>query len=751
MQGLTSSEAAERLKKFGPNTIPEEKIHPFFLFLKKFWDPVPWMLELTILLELALKKWVEASVIGALLLFNAFLSFFQESRANRAFFLLKEKLTIQSRVLRDDTWQLVPAKNLVPGDIIRIRMGDVIPADVEIFEGNILVDPSALTGESVPLEMGAGKEGYAGSTVKRGEAFAKVTRTGKSTYFGHTAELVEKAEAPSHLQKILFQIIKYLIIFDLILIGGVLVFSVSIRLPLTEILPFSLLLLIASVPVALPATYTLATALGSIELAKHGVLVRRLPAIEEAATMTVLCIDKTGTITQNRLEVVDIVPFAPFSQGDVLVLGRMACEQATQDPIDLAIIKAASQVESRFSAVEKKEFIPFDPENKYSEAIFNFEGKEWHVKKGAPHTLVKEETLSSRGVRVIAVTAEGQPVGLIGLQDPPREDSSKALEEIQNLGIQIVMLTGDSPGTAAAIASQVGMNPRVISREDLLKKSGKEILEYNVIADVFPDDKIHLITLLQKEGRVCGMTGDGVNDAPALKKAEVGIAVSNATDVAKASASIVLTNPGLRDILEAIKMSRKIYQRMLTYIFNKIVKTIVISILLGLGLIFMGHLIITPLLIVLLLFANDFVTMSIATDNVSFSIKPDRWDIRKLISIGLFFGTVLLGFSFTVLLWGEKNLSTQQIPTLVFLTLVFTGQATVYLVRERGYFWHSMPSYWMIFSSVIDIVVISWMATLGILMTPLSLKCVLSLLALVVVFFVGLDFLKVLLTRDQKR
>ncbi len=756
LQGLTSEEAEKLLQKHGLNTIPEEKHNPWILFFSKFWDPVPWMLEITIVLEIFLKKFEEAWIIGALILANAFLSFLQESKAKNALRLLRQKLDIQTRVLRDGKWKLIPAQELVPQDVIRLRMGDFVPADANVLEGHILVDQSMITGESLPIEPRIGDSLYAGSIIKNGEAYVKISLTGKNTFFGKTAEILRTTKTPSHLQQTIFSIVKYLAIFDSVLILFAFLYSFYQGIPLSDMIPFSLLLLVASVPAALPATYTLSTALGSMDLAKEGVLVTRLSAIEEAAAMDVLCVDKTGTITQNSLQISALHAFSPYSKEALLNLAAMACEEATQDPLDLAILKASSN-----KSMKKIEFIPFDPMKKYSGAIIQDQDQKLSVFKGAFSALCKMiddkqnyskeiESLSADGSRVLGVIVGAQNkfhlAGLIAFQDPPRETSKSAIQEIQGLKIKTIMVTGDGLTTAKSIADKVGIGSRAIIKDEI---RSKKILETDVIAEVFPEDKFHIIQQLQNEGRISGMTGDGVNDAPALKKAEVGIAVSNATDVAKAAASLVLTNPGLVDIIKAVKSSRQIYQRMLTYTINKIVKTLEISILLSLGLILFNDFIISQILIVLLLFTNDFVTMSIATDKVSFSQMPDQWNIKQLMLIGSLFATFILVFSFFVLFTGSQllHLSIQEIRTLIFLTLVFTGQATIYLVRERKHFWHSMPSSWMLICSGIDIVIVSIFAIQGLLMTPIDPYLILGLFSTVIIYFFFLDFLKVWLIK----
>lgn len=763
--GLTTAEALTRLGQFGHNRVEEEKRHPLLSFVAKFWAPVPWMLEATIVLEIVVHKLEEAAIIGVLLLFNSLLSFVQENQANRALALLRQRLSIQARVLRDGHWQLVPAENLVPGDVIHLRLGDLVPADVRLFDGVVETDESELTGESQAVEKSPGATVYAGSQLKRGEASAEVIATGQRTYFGKTTELVKTAKTSSHLQEIIFAIVKYLVIFDAVLVGALLVYAGFAHLPWSEVLPFALILLVASVPVALPATFTVATALGALDLSHQGVLVTRLSAIEEAAAMDVLCTDKTGTITQNRLAVSQIVPAGSRSPEELLRMAALASDAATQDPIDLAILLAAKEKGVLGAIPHRIQFIPFDPATKRSEAIYEQPGGNLRVVKGAPVALTslvsgegnvadEVERLAGRGARVLSVAAGLEHslefVGLLGLEDPIRDDSKSLVQSLKSFGVRVIMVTGDGPATALAVSRMVDIGDRVGSAESLRNGAGLATEKYDVFAGVFPEDKFRLVQALQQQGHVVGMTGDGVNDAPALKQAEAGIAVFTATDVAKAAASVVLTESGLTGVLRAIETGRKVYQRMLTYTLNKIIKTLEIAVFLSVGLILSGTFVITPFLVVLLLFTNDFVTMSIATDRVSFSPHPDRWDIRTLMfTAGALAGFVLI-LSFTVFFIGRDalHLPLRQLQTLVFLMLVFTGQGNVYLVRERKRLWHSAPSRWLILSSAADVVVVSLMAAKGILMAPIPWSLVASLLAVVLLFLFMIDGLKVYVFRQ---
>ncbi len=759
-RGLTTEEAEQRLRQYGPNQVAVEKQHRLLDLLSKFWAPVPWMLEATILLEVVLHKSTEAIVISALLIFNAFLSFFEEGRAQNALALLRKRLAVTSRVLRDAKWQSIHAEALVPGDYVHLQMGDLVPADVLISEGDLLLDQSSLTGEAQPVEMGQGTTAYAGSMAKRGEASGEVTATGSKTYFGKTAELVRSAKTVSHLQSMIFAVVKYLLIMDAALAIILLAYALLSGLPLVDTIPFLLIILVASVPVALPATFTLATGIGALELARQGVLVTRLSSIEEAAAMDVLCTDKTGTITQNQLTLAEVRIYAPFSEQELLQYAACASDEATEDPIDLAVFSYMKAKGLQALSGERTNYVPFEPGTKLAEATISSDGKLLHALKGAPQAIAariqgapdiaKEvEQLAGAGSRVLAVAAGVgnalRLVGLLAFQDPPRSESRTLVEQLTRLGVRVVMVTGDGLATARAVAAQVGIDGHACTASDIHDEAKTSIDTCGVFAGVFPEDKFHLVRRLQLSGHVVGMTGDGVNDAPALKQAEVGIAVSNATDVAKASASIVLTTPGLTNALAAVETSRRIYQRMLTYTLNKIIKTVEIALFLSVGVVVTHVFIITPLLIVFLLFTNDFVTMSIASDTVSFSPLPDRWNIRTLMTVGGMLGSLLLLLSFSVFFYGRNvlGLPLPQLQTLVFIMLVFTGQGMVYLVRERRHFWQSVPGSWMLISSFIDVTLVCCFAVRGILMAPLPATVVGLTILICAIYLAALDFIKV--------
>ncbi len=767
--GLTSVEAARRLREIGPNEVRERRDPAWRRFLTRFWGPLPWMLEATIVLTVALGKGVESLIIAVLLVMNSVISFVQQGRADDALALLRGRLAVNARVCRDGRWRPVPARELVPGDVVRLRVGDIVPADVELLDGHLSIDQSSLTGESVPVDVSAGDETFGASVITRGEATAVVTATGSTSYIGRTAALVRTAGPATHLETIIFQIVRALIIIDVALVLVMVAFAGLIGVSLADTAPFALVILIASVPVALPTTFTVAQAVGALELSRgthggHGVLVTRLAAIQESASMDVLCTDKTGTLTLNQLSLHDVVAYRPATSSVVLELAAAASDDAGQDPIDLALLRAGRRDTEGSASWTRLRFEPFDPLTKRTEATVEIAGVSTRVVKGMPEVVAAlcddappalgddVGRLAASGARVLAVASgtEGRLdlAGLVALADRPRHDSAQLVRELGDLGIEVKMLTGDTAATAASIARQVGIEPTVCTGAEL--RDDPELAERcSVIAGVFPEDKFQLVRSLQRDGRVVGMTGDGVNDAPALKQAEVGIAVDNAVDVAKASASLVLTDPGLVDAVAAVSVSRCIYQRMMTWTLNKIIKTAQVAFFLTLGFIVTRSFVTTPLMIVLLLLANDFVTMSLAVDHARPSPRPERWKVRALVSASLVLAVVVLAESFLDL-WlarGVFGLTLHETQTLIFLMLVFSGQATVYVVRERGHFWKSRPVGWLLTATGFDVIVVSALAVGGVLMTPLAWPYVLLVLGIAAAFMLIMDPVKVVVLR----
>ncbi len=756
--GLTSDEARRRLEKFGSNAMPDTTLHPLRLALEKFWAPVPWMLEAAIVLQVALGEYTEAAIIAGLLTFNAALGLFQESRAQATLAALKSRLALSAPVIRDGKWKTVPAADLVPGDVVKLSLGSVVAADVRLTGGEVLLDQSMLTGESVPIEAGTGVQTYAGALVRRGEAVAEVTATGSRTKFGRTAELVRTAHVVSSQQKAVLRVVRNLAAFNGVIIVILVAYAYFLKMPLAEIIPLVLTAVLASIPVALPATFTLASALGARALAKLGVLPTRLSAVDEAASMNVLCADKTGTLTQNALTVTTVRPLPGFDEAHVLALAALASSDGGQDPVDGAI-RSAALGKAVSDAPKMIKFVPFDPATKMSEAmVADSDGGKQRVVKGAfavvigiaqpsPTAVASAKELEAQGFRVLAVAA-GPPtamklMGLVALSDPPRTDSAALVIELNGLGVRTVMVTGDAPATAAIVAHAVGINGAVCPPGPIPDTVRPEA--FAVFAGVLPEDKFKLVKAFQQGGHTIGMCGDGANDAPALRQSQIGIAVSTATDVAKSAAGMVLTEPGLAGIVAAVKEGRMTFQRILSYALNSVTKKTVQVLFLAVGLIMTGHAILTPLLMVLIMITGDFLGMSLTTDNVRPSPMPNAWQIGNLTIAGVIMGVGELIFCVSVLAFGAYRMGfdIDTLRTLAFVVIVFGNQATTYTNRERRHLWSSRPSSWLIVSSIADLLIASTLAIGGFAMTPLPALVVGGTLVAAVAFAFVLDMVKV--------
>ena len=737
--GLTSDVARSRLQQDGPNAMPDTSIHPLINALTKFWAPVPWLLEASIVLELALHKYLEASVIAGLLVFNAGLAYFQEGHAQATLKALKSRLALNASVRRDGKWKTVPAADLVRGDVVELSLGGVVAADVHLVEGSVLLDQSMLTGESLPLEAGPGFDTYAGALVRRGEATAEVTTTGLRTKFGKTAELVRTAHTASSQEKAVLRIVRNLAIFNGVIILLIGAYAYAHSMPWSEITPLLLTSVLAAIPVALPATFTLAAALGARALAKQGVLPTRLSAVDEAATIDVLCSDKTGTLTCNQLSVACVRPMPGFDEAHVLGMAALASSQGGQDSVDAAIRSASTQ-KLTSDLPKLTAFVPFDPAKKTSEATAtDAKGNILRVIKGAftaitgltapsPNAGGIAGELEKQGFRVLAVAA-GPPhsiqlMGLIALSDPPRTDSASLISELHGLGVRTVMITGDAPATAEIVARAVGLDGPVCPPGPI--PHGVKPEDFAVFASILPEGKYDLVKAFQKGGNTVGMCGDGANDAPALRQAQIGIAVSTATDVAKSAAGVVLTEAGLGGIVAAVKQGRIIFQRILTYTLNSVIKKIAQVLLLAAGLVMTGHAVLTPLLMVIVMITGDFLAMSLTTDRVRPSETPNAWEIGKITSAGVIMGGFFLAYCLAVLAVGKfgLGLGIEALRTLSVVAIVYGSQATIYALRGRRALWGLRPTNWLILSSVADLLIITFLALVGIAMAPLPIYVV---------------------------
>jgi len=756
--GLTGAEAHRRLGEFGPNAVTEQAPPAWRVYLSKFWGPIPWLLEIAIVLQIGLGKYVEAGVVGGLLLFNATLGFIQEGRAGAALAALKKRLAPNALVRRDGEWVRLAASELVPGDVIQLSLGALVPADARVLSGSVMVDQSMLTGESVPVDASAGNQVYAGSLVRRGEAIAEVTATGARTYFGRTAELVRTARSASTEQAAIFSATRNLAVVNGSVAVAIVLYAYALAVPSGDLIPLALTALLATIPVALPATFTLSAAFGAQVLARQGVLLTRLSAVHEAAAMDVLCADKTGTLTRNTLEVAEVAAMPGFDRERVLALAVLASSEADQDPIDAAIRAAVINATVPETPERLIRFVPFDPATKMAEAFaVDRDGAELRIVKGASEAVAavapmpadaarRVSDLAGKGHRVIAL-AMGPPTsprlaGLIAISDPPREDSAELVATLRGMGVRTVMVTGDSPVTAAAIARRVGIDGSIYPSE---QPSGEvHADEFGIFARVVPEAKFQLVQALQRTHHIVGMCGDGTNDAPALRQAQIGIAVSTATDVAKAAAGVVLTEPGLAGIVFAVREGRIAFQRLLTYTLNMLVKKIEIVLFLALGLGLTGHAVLTPVLVVLMLVTNDFLAMSLTTDRASPAPSPSLWRMRNITGAAVVLGVCKLGFSTAVLAFGQYQLGlgAAELQTLAFVTIVFGAQALLYVVRERRHIWSSRPGNWVLLASAADIAIVSLLALSGTLMEPLPWRVLAAVLAAAAGFALILDQVK---------
>lgn len=723
-RGLSYAETDVRQKEFGFNEVLEQKKHPFIRFLKKFWGISAWMLELIMILSAVLGKYSDLVVVGALLIINAVLSFSQEYRAAGVVEALRRRLQVSARTLRDSKWQVIPARELVPGDIVRMRTGDIIPADVKLLTGTLSVDQSALTGESKDAEKASGEVISSGSVLRRGEGKGVVLLTGAKTYFGRTTELVQEASPKLHIEEVVSKVVRWLFVVVGALLTLVIVLSLIRGVSLIEMIPLMLVLLMSAVPVALPVMFTVSMAVGSKDLAKRGVLVTRLSASEDAATMDEICVDKTGTITMNQLSVTGVIPLEKATEADVLWAGALASQEANQDPIDLAFLSAAKKRHafdgvSPFSLVS---FTPFDSKTRRTEAVVEQNGQRLRVIKGAvrtvaeycglhPTAIEKLETQVSvsarKGFRTLAVArgSESETPGLLGLvtlYDPPRPDAKLFIAKLHDLGVSVKMLTGDALPVAREIGNGVGL-PNILHIEDLKSKNtlaGSEIVNLLANADgfaeIYPEDKYIVVQQLQSAGHVTGMTGDGVNDAPALRQSEVGIAVSTATDVAKGAASVVLTKPGLTNIVVLVEEGRVIYQRILTWIVNKISRTILKAAFVAIAFLLTGKFVVSAFAMLLLVFMTDFAKIALATDHVQPSKKPETWKIEGFIMVSVVVGITMVSEAlfFLWFFWSRWGLGSNDnaLYTFSFLTLLYMGVFSIVSARERRRFWTTMPA-----------------------------------------------------------
>jgi H+-transporting ATPase len=751
--GLSSEEAGRRIEQYGLNQIPEKRINPLRKFMSYFWGPIPWMIEVASVLSMIIQRFDDFAIILTLLIVNAVVGFWQERKADNAIELLKKRLAPNARVLRDGIWKEIPSRELVPGDLVRIRLGDIVPADVKLAKGDyLLADESALTGESLPVEKHVSDIAYAGAIVRQGEMDASVVATGISSFFGKTTKLVSEARSVSHFQKAVIKIGNYLIILAAIMVTAVFIAAILRQANPLEILQFALVLVVAAIPVALPAVLTVTMAIGAVALAKKEAIVSKLVSIEEMAGVDVLCSDKTGTITKNELTVAEVRPFSKFKSEDTLFYSALASREENHDPIDDAVIakaKSVNKIADDLKTCRVVDFKPFDPAAKRTEAtVESFNGDRFKVSKGAPQVVLslisnnKElegevneavNCFAGKGHRALGVIrsdgkGKWQLVGLLAIYDPPREDSAETIKTAQKMGINVKMVTGDHIAIAKEIAQEVNLGTNIVPATSFVDKpdsENREIIENaDGFAQVFPEHKYRIVQLLQEKGHIVGMTGDGVNDAPALKKADAGVAVAGATDAAKSAADVVLTKPGLSVIIDTIKESRRIFERMTNYAVYRIAETSRVLIFLSLSILFFNFYPITAVMIVILALLNDLPIMTIAYDNVRVQEKPVRWKMRGVLIVASLLGATGVVSSFLLLVIGLYlfHLSFAMLQTLIFLKMTVAGHLTIYLARTGvNHFWkHPLPSKTLFFITEITQIIGTLFAVYGVLMEPVG-------------------------------
>ena len=748
--GLSGAEATERLAHYGPNEIVEHKTNPLLKFLGYFWGPIPWMIEVAVILSGAVRHWADFFIILVLLVANGVVGYSEEHQAGNAIDALKAKLATTARVRRDGQWLTPPARELVPGDVIRLRLGDIVPADARLLDGDeVEVDQSALTGESLPATRKPGEAVFSGSILRRGEIGALVYATGAHTYFGKTAELVQDVHTVSHFQRAVLKIGNYLIILAVALVTVIVVASLLRGDPVVTTLQFALVLTVAAIPVAMPTVLSVTMAVGARLLATKQAVVSRLVAIEELAGVDVLCADKTGTLTQNTLTLGDPFTVAGATPGDVIVHAALASRDDDADPIDLAVLSGLTS-DDALHGYQVTHFQPFDPVHKRTEAtVTSPDGKTFTVTKGAPQVILDLVTdadqvkdavdaavndFAVRGFRSLGVArsdedGEWKLLGVLPLFDPPREDAKSTIATARSMGVSVKMVTGDALAIAKETATKVGLGADILDASDLgdAKKTetasvADSIEKVDGFAQVFPEHKYHIIDVLQERGHIVGMTGDGVNDAPALKKADCGIAVSGATDAARAAADIVLLAPGLSVIIDAIKESRRIFQRMNSYAMYRIAETLRVLLFMTVAILFFNFYPVTAVMIVMLALLNDGAILSIAYDNVHYKDEPEAWNMRLVLGISTVLGVVGPIAAFGLFYLGDRvfGLGHPQLQTLMYLLLSVAGHLTIFLTRTRGPFWSIRPARVLLLAVLGTQAIATLIAVYGLFMTPLG-------------------------------
>ncbi|MCL5423641.1 MAG: plasma-membrane proton-efflux P-type ATPase [Candidatus Marsarchaeota archaeon] len=766
--GLTKNDIEKRRITYGFNEINDKKVNPLKKLAERFYGPIPFMLEIVIIITYLIGHYTDTYTVFALLIFNGVIGFFEENKADNSIELLKKKLNIKARALRSKNWSIIDARELLPGDIIRVRMGDVVPADCMVIKADTLeADQSTLTGESYPVKKNTSDMVFSGSRIVRGESLLVVLSIGYNTSYGKTAKLVEMASPRQHLQNLIVNITKHLILLDMIIIMFLGIIATEVfGYNIIQLLPFLLVILIASVPVALPAAFTTTMALGTEKLSKKSILVTKLEAIESAATMNVLCFDKTGTITENKLSIKEIFTLEKISEEELLQTASICSRVSDNDPIDNAILNYSENQSISIDKYKLIKFVPFEPATKMSSATFSYNGrifeaskgalsaitKKYKIEKSTNNLLIKKTTeFSKRNLRtLVVVKLEGNKLsvlGIIAMYDSPRPEAKSLINELRLLGIQIKILTGDNSHIAKQIAEEVGVNGAVVDARELRKKDQNEIQSIiknsNIFAEIYPEDKFTIVKSLQALGYRVGMTGDGVNDAPALKQAEVGIAVENATDIAKSVSELILEKNGISVIVDAIKESRKIFEKMKTYAVIKVTRVIQILFYISIAFVALQFLPILPFELILLIFTNDIINISVSTDNTSFSDYPDKWDTQSIFKTSILFGIGMLAISLIFIPIGLIFTSTHgQFETFSFLMISITDTILLYLVRGRFKLFGNMPSPLLLMASIASMFFSIILSFYGIIVSSINIYAIGAILFGSIVMLLLFDVIK---------
>jgi len=775
--GLSQAEAQKRLSDYGPNEIEEKETNPFLKFLTYFWGPIPWMIEAAVILSAVARHWPDFAIILLLLIANAVVGFWEEHQAGNAIAALKAKLAIKAQVKRDGKWITPAARELVPGDVIRVRLGDIVPADARLLEGDpIEVDQSALTGESLPATRKPGEAVFSGSIIRLGEIDALVYATGAKTYFGKTAQLVQDVHTVSHFQRAVLKIGNYLIILAVALVAVIITVALFRGDPILTTLQFALVLTVAAIPVAMPTVLSVTMAVGARLLAKKEAIVTRLAAIEELAGVDILCSDKTGTLTQNKLTLGEPFCINSNTTGHVILNAALASRADNKDTIDLAVLGGLKENQS-LSDYQVIHFQPFDPVHKRTEAtVKGADGKEFKVTKGAPQVIlelsanvgqVKDVTenavneFAARGFRSLGVArtdeqGSWQFLGVLPLFDPPRDEARATIATARQMGVGVKMVTGDALAIARETAGKLGLGTNILdavgfgdTKHHETGQLAESIENADGFAQVFPEHKFHIVDVLQQRGHIVGMTGDGVNDAPALKKADCGIAVSGATDAARAAADIVLMTSGLSVIIDAIKESRKIFQRMNSYAIYRITETLRVLLFMTLSILVFNFYPVTAVMIVMLALLNDGAILSIAYDNVIYKDKPESWNMPMVLGVSTVLGVIGVVSAFGLFYLGERvfHLDRAHIQTLMYLKLSVAGHLTIFLTRTRGPFWSIRPAPVLWVAVLGTQIVATLIAVYGLFMTPLGWSWALFVWGYALVWFLVNDRVKLLAYR----